>query len=104
MNPRSYARVLLPPFFFVLTQVPLPNLPILGLCDTLQLYILAIVQRKRKGNKEISLKHSIITILRNTKGADKDNKDHRMSSYHEFLNNKGTQTKFMIKKNKKIKK
>ena len=50
------------------------------------------------------MKHSIITILRNTKGADKDNKDHRMSSYHEFLNNKGTQTKFMIKKNKKIKK
>ena len=46
------------------------------------------------------MKHSIVTILRNTKGADKDNKDHRMSSYHRFLNNKGTQTKFMIKKNK----
>ena len=47
------------------------------------------------------MKHSIVTILRNTKGADKDNKDHRMSSYHRFLNNKGTQTKFMIKKIKK---
>ena len=47
------------------------------------------------------MKHSIVTILRNTKGADKDNKDHRMSSYHGFLNNKGTQTKFMIKKKKK---
>ena len=50
------------------------------------------------------MKHSIVTILRNTKGADKDNKDHRMSSYHGFLNNKGTQTKFMIKKKKKKKK
>ena len=41
----------------------------------MQLYILAIVQRKRTRKKKFSLKHSIVTILRNTKGIDKESKD-----------------------------
>ena len=41
----------------------------------MQLYTLAVVQRKRIRKKKISLKHSIVTILRNTKGIDKDSKD-----------------------------
>ena len=38
-------------FFFSLAQVPHPNLPTFGLCNTMQLYILAIAQFLKKKKK-----------------------------------------------------
>ena len=74
-------------FGFVLAQVPLPNLSTFGLCNTLQLYISTVAQRKIKKGDFIETQHRYHT--KEHKRIDKDSKDHRMSFYHGFLNKRG---------------
>ena len=73
-------------FGFVLAQVPLPNLSTFGLCNTLQLYISTVAQRKIKKGDFIETQHRYHT--REHERIDKDSKDHRMPFYHGFLNKK----------------
>ena len=71
----------------MLAQVPLPNLSTFGLCNTFQLYISTVTQRKKKKKGDfIETQHRYHT--KEHKRIDKDSKDHRMPFYHGFLNKK----------------